>query len=48
MLAVVVGALVTWLWPWVIGIVLVRRAKARRDRQISDEVDKKVAASKKV
>jgi hypothetical protein len=46
-LAVVIGALVSWLWPWVIGIILVRRAKARRDKKISDEVDKQVAASKK-
>jgi hypothetical protein len=45
--AVVVGALVSWLWPWIIGIILVRRAKARRDQKISDEVDKQVAASKK-
>jgi ABC-type cobalamin transport system permease subunit len=46
-LAVVVGALVSWLWPWIIGIILVRRAKARRDQKITDEVDKQVAASKK-
>ena len=46
-LAVVVGALVSWLWPWVIGIILVRRARARRDQKISDEVDRQVAASKK-
>ena len=44
-LAVVVGALVSWLWPWVIGII--RRARARRDQKISDEVDRQVAASKK-
>jgi len=46
-LAVVVGALVSWLWPWVIGIILVRRAKARRDKKTSDEVDRQVAASTK-
>ena len=46
-LAVVIGAIVSWLWPWVIGIILVRRAKARRDQQISDEVDKQVAAKSK-
>ena len=46
-LAVVVGALVSWLWPWVIGIILVRRARARRDQKISDGVDRQVAASKK-
>ena len=42
-----VGALVSWLWPWVIGIILVRRAKARRDKKTSDEVDRQVAASTK-
>ena len=46
-LAVIVGALVSWLWPWVIGIMLARRAKARHDQKIADEVDKQVAASKK-
>ncbi len=44
---VVIGAIVSWLWPWVIGIILVRRAKSRRDQKISDEVDKQVAAKTK-
>jgi hypothetical protein len=34
-LAVVVGGLVSWLWPWVIGFFLLRRAKERRDKKIS-------------
>lgn len=46
-LAVVIGAIVSWLWPWVIGIILVRRARSRRDQQISDEVDRQVAAKSK-
>ena len=46
-MAVVVGGLVSWLWPWVIGFFLLRRAKERRDRKIAEEVDKQVAASKK-
>jgi len=46
-MAVVVGALVSWAWPWIIGFFLLRRAKTRRDKKISDEVDKQVAASKK-
>ena len=45
--AVVVGALVSWLWPWVIGFFLLRRAKERRDKKIAEEVDRQVAASKK-
>ena len=46
-MAVVVGALVSWTWPWVIGFFLLRRAKERRDKKIAEEVDKQVAASKK-
>lgn len=46
-LAVVIGAIVSWLWPWVIGIILVRRARSHRDQQISDEVDRQVAAKSK-
>ncbi len=46
-MAVVVGALVSWVWPWVIGFFLLRRAKERRDRKISEEVDRQLAESKK-
>ncbi len=41
--AVVVGAIVALAWPWVIGLVLVRRARARRDDQIQREVEKQMA-----
>jgi hypothetical protein len=41
--AVVVGALVSWLWPWVIGFILVRRAKQRRQNEVSDEVARQMA-----
>ena len=41
LIAVVVGAIVALLWPWVIGIVLVRRARrTARSEQIHDEVAK--------
>jgi len=46
-MAVVIGAIVSWLWPWVIGIFLARRLKARRDQKISDEVDKQLAEERK-
>ena len=42
--AVVIGAIVALLWPWVIGFMLARRVKNRRDAQIQKEVDKQVAA----
>jgi ATP/ADP translocase len=46
-MAVVIGAIVSWLWPWVIGIFLARRVKARHDQKISDEVDKQLAEERK-
>ena len=42
-LAVVIGAVVSLLWPWVIGFFLVRRAKQRRENQIDKEVDKRMS-----
>jgi uncharacterized membrane protein (DUF485 family) len=44
---VVVGAIVALLWPWVIGLILVRRAKARRDDKISAEVERQVSEQTK-
>jgi ABC-type branched-subunit amino acid transport system permease subunit len=41
--AVVIGALVSLLWPWVIGFFLLRRAKERRSNQVDKEVDKRLA-----
>jgi prepilin signal peptidase PulO-like enzyme (type II secretory pathway) len=41
--AVVIGAIVSLLWPWVIGFFLVRRAKQRRENQIDKEVDKRMS-----
>jgi hypothetical protein len=44
--AAVVGAIVSFLWPWVIGLMLARRAKARRDDRIEDEVQRQLAEEK--
>ena len=41
--ATVVGAIISLLWPWVIGFLLVRRAKSRREEEIEDEVQKQLA-----
>lgn len=41
--ATVVGAVVSALWPWVIGFLLARRVKSRREEQIEDEVAKQLA-----
>ena len=40
--AVIVGAIVSWAWPFVIGIWLGRRAKERRDEQIEKEVQRQL------
>lgn len=44
-LSILIGLLVALLWPWVIGIVLVRRAKDRRkeeiDREVADQLARK-------
>lgn len=44
LIALIVGAIVALAWPWVIGLILVRRAKSRRDDQIQKEVQKQVDA----
>jgi len=44
---VVVGAIIALLWPWVIGLLLARRVKARRDDKISAEVERQVAEQTK-
>ena len=42
-LAGVVAALGGWIWPVVIGWMLVRRRKGKRDEEIQKEVDKQLA-----
>ncbi len=46
-LSILIGLIVAWLWPWVIGIVLVRRAKSRRKDEIDREVQEQLAAQKR-
>jgi uncharacterized membrane protein YhaH (DUF805 family) len=47
LIAVVVGAIVALLWPWVIGIVLVRRARDRQEQRVHDQVAKEMADQSK-
>jgi hypothetical protein len=42
-LPIIAGVIVALLWPWVIGFWLARRAKARRDKQVDKEVEKRMA-----
>ena len=44
LIAVVAGAIVSGLWPWVIGLLLFNRAKNRRDQEIQEEVERQMAA----
>lgn len=46
-LSILIGLLVALLWPWVIGIILVRRAKQRRTDEIDKEVAEQLAAQNK-
>ncbi len=43
LIAVVVGAVVSLAWPWVIGLILVRRARDRQQDRIEKEVERQVA-----
>ncbi len=45
-LAGVVSAVGTWLWPWIVGIWFLRRAKDRRDAKIEAEVEKRMSQGK--
>ena len=41
--AVIVGGIVAMLWPWVIGMILVRRARGRQDERMHKQVEKEMA-----
>ena len=44
--ALVIGGIANGLWPLVAGIWIARRAKARREEAIQDEVNKQINAQK--
>ena len=41
--AIIVGMLVALLYPWVMGILMSRRVKERRDEEIQAEVERQLA-----
>jgi hypothetical protein len=45
--AAVIGAVASFFWPVVIGFWLGRRARARRDEKIQQEVDRQLAERQK-
>lgn len=40
--AVIIGAIVSFIWPWFIAWFLVRRHRNKQQEQISREVDRQV------
>ena len=42
-LAILVGLVVALIWPWIMGLLLVRRARQRRQNEIDQEVQKQLA-----
>jgi cell shape-determining protein MreD len=42
-LAALVGLVVALLWPWIMGLILVRRTRQRRQDEIDAEVQKQLA-----
>jgi hypothetical protein len=42
--AVIAGAIVAGLWPWLIGMWLVRRHRGKQEAQVQAEVAKQVQA----
>ena len=41
-IAVLVGAAISLLWPWLVGFYIGRRVKERRDEEIQREVEKQL------
>ncbi len=39
-IAVIGGAIVAILWPWIVAIYIGRRVKERRDEEVQREVDR--------
>jgi hypothetical protein len=46
-IAVIVGAIVAAIWPWIVAIYVGRRVKERRDEEIQREVEKQLAEDRK-
>jgi uncharacterized membrane protein (DUF485 family) len=42
-LSILIGLLVALIWPWVMGLMIVRRAKQRRQAEIDKEVQRQLA-----
>ena len=45
-LSILVGLVVALLWPWVFGLIMVRRVRQNRQNEIDQEVQKQLAEQK--
>lgn len=45
-LSILVGLVVALLWPWVFGLIMVRRVRQNRQSEIDQEVQKQLAEQK--
>jgi cell shape-determining protein MreD len=46
-LAALIGLVVAIAWPWVFGLIMVRRVRANRQAEIDEEVAKQLAQQQK-
>jgi len=46
-LALLVGLVVALIWPWIFGVIIVRRARQHRQNEIDQEVQKQLAQQQK-
>ena len=46
-LAILVGLVVALVWPWIFGLIVVRRSRQRRQDEINSEVQKQLAEQQK-
>ena len=42
-LSILVGLVVALIWPWIMGLIIVRRTRQRRQNEIDQEVQKQLA-----
>jgi cell shape-determining protein MreD len=42
-LAILVGLVVALIWPWLFGLIMVRRVRQKRQDEINQEVQKQLA-----
>ena len=46
-LAALIGLVVALIWPWLMGLIMVRRTRQRRQDEIDQEVQKQLAQQQK-